>query len=556
MKYKKISKLVFYLFFIAVAVPGNSVYSQTVVQWYTSMGDFRAQLREDLVPMTAQNFIDLTNVNFYDGLIFHRVISGFMIQDGCPNGNGTGGPGYTFDDEFHPDLRHDEPGILSMANSGPNTNGSQYFITVEPTAWLDDVHSIFGKIIDGMEVVYAISEVETDGNDKPLIDVVIDSIRVVTGNPILALTTPAGLGKWNGWVNNNITWSSEFVADVKIEFSSDNGQSWSAITESASANTRSYLWPAANLTSQECLIKISDVANPAVFDVCDAPFTLCQLELTKPSGFGYAKVGMPFEISWISEFVGDLTLAYKTSYNGDWITIDEGLPAASGSYYWIPEVAAAWCKVRITETAFPDVYDETNNFFIVFRLDLTSPIGGEILNGNSTFDISWEREIITAVRIEFSPDNGQSWSTVVNSTPAGNSPFSWMVPNINSNNCYLKLTIPNIPDLYTINPTPFSIVQITGLMDRPESCCTEFVVSPNPAGEETFITFSNPGEWIGNTLIEIYNTQGERVKIQTLQIINADKQATPLNLNELPPGMYVIKVAAKNKSASLKFLKK
>ena len=186
----------FYIMFIIFSLGmANNTYSQTVVQWYTSMGDFRVELREDLVPATAQNFIDLTNAKFYDDLIFHRVIIEFMIQDGCPIGNGTGGPGYTFDDEFHPELRHDEPGILSMANSGPNTNGSQYFITVVPTSWLDGLHSVFGKVMDGMDVVYAISEVETNSSDKPLVDVVIDSIRVVTGNPALELTAPMAASK-------------------------------------------------------------------------------------------------------------------------------------------------------------------------------------------------------------------------------------------------------------------------------------------------------------------------------------------------------------------------
>ena len=355
MKLGKFSKLFYALIIITGLSIGTNTYSQMVVQWYTSMGDFRAQLREDLVPITAQNFIDLTNANFYDDLIFHRVIIEFMIQDGCPNGNGTGGPGYTFDDEFHPDLRHDEPGILSMANSGPNTNGSQYFITVVPTEWLDDVHSVFGKIIDGMEVVYAISEVETDGNDKPLIDVVIDSIRVVTGDPALTLTAPPAGTKWNASVENEIIWDSEFVADVKIEFSSDNGQSWSDIVESSSANTRSYTWPAPDITSTECLIKISDVANPGVFDITDAPFTLCKLDLLNPNGFDFYRVGSPCEITWTSEMVGDLTLAYKTSVNGDWITIDEGVPAGNNSYIWTPEETTNVGRVKISETSFPEV---------------------------------------------------------------------------------------------------------------------------------------------------------------------------------------------------------
>jgi len=174
-RYVKNRSVVTYFLLISLTV---SVSAQSIAEWYTSMGNFKVTLREDLVPITVNNFIDLTHANFYDGLIFHRVISGFMNQDGCPLGTGNGGPGYTFEDEFHPDLRHDSPGVLSMANSGPNTNGSQYFITVAPTAWLDDLHSVFGKVFEGMDVVYAISEVATDVNDKPLVDVVIDSIRI------------------------------------------------------------------------------------------------------------------------------------------------------------------------------------------------------------------------------------------------------------------------------------------------------------------------------------------------------------------------------------------
>ena len=408
MKIRNFSKLLYLLLIIAGLGIGNNIYSQTVVQWYTSMGDFRAQLREDLVPMTGQNFIDLTNSNFYDGLIFHRVISGFMNQDGCPYGTGTGGPGYTFDDEFHPDLRHDEPGILSMANSGPNTNGSQYFITVAPTTWLDDVHAVFGKIIDGMEVVYAISEVETDANDRPLIDVDIDSIRVVTGDPAIEITAPAAGTKLNAFVENEITWDSEFVADVKIEYSTDNGQTWIDIVESSSANTRSYLWPAPNVISTECLVKISDAAHPDVFDISGEPITLCRLDLTYPSGFGYTRVGSPIEITWTSELVGDLTLAYKISNIGEWIIIDEGVPATNNSYTWTPEVVSSWCKVRISETAYPNVFDETENFFLVFQLDLISPSGGENLSGNSMFEIDWLSEIISAVKIEFSSDKGKA----------------------------------------------------------------------------------------------------------------------------------------------------
>ena len=148
-------------------------------EFNTNKGNFKIELYGDQAPITTGNFIKLVEEGFYNGLIFHRVIPNFMVQCGCPHGTGRGGPGYTIRDEFHPDLKHDSKGILSMANAGPNTGGSQFFITVAPTPWLDGKHSIFGKVIDGMEVVDSISKVEKDRNDKPLQNVVINSVKII-----------------------------------------------------------------------------------------------------------------------------------------------------------------------------------------------------------------------------------------------------------------------------------------------------------------------------------------------------------------------------------------
>jgi cyclophilin family peptidyl-prolyl cis-trans isomerase len=144
----------------------------------TSLGEIVLELFSDRVPNTCENFIKLVSKGFYNGVIFHRVIPNFMIQGGDPTGTGAGGPGYTFADEFHPQLRHTKPGILSMANAGPNTNGSQFFITVAPTPWLDNKHSIFGEVIEGMDVVNKIANTERDARDKPLKDVVMESVII------------------------------------------------------------------------------------------------------------------------------------------------------------------------------------------------------------------------------------------------------------------------------------------------------------------------------------------------------------------------------------------
>jgi cyclophilin family peptidyl-prolyl cis-trans isomerase len=135
----------------------------------TDKGDITVKLFADKVPLTVNNFVFLSRQSYYDGTIFHRVISDFMVQGGDPTGTGMGGPGYRFSDEFNSGLRHDKPGILSMANAGPNTNGSQFFITHVPTPWLDNKHSVFGQVTDGMKVLLSIPPRDPSKKDSPAV---------------------------------------------------------------------------------------------------------------------------------------------------------------------------------------------------------------------------------------------------------------------------------------------------------------------------------------------------------------------------------------------------
>jgi len=165
----------------------------TYARFVTTEGNFTVRLFDQEAPQTVENFVGLaegtkqwsdprTNQKvqkpYYDGTIFHRVIDGFMIQGGDPLGQGIGGPGYNFADEFHPKLRHNKAGILSMANRGPNTNGGQFFITLAPTPHLDDRHAVFGEVVEGMDVVSKIGRTRTGDRDRPVKDVVIQNVTI------------------------------------------------------------------------------------------------------------------------------------------------------------------------------------------------------------------------------------------------------------------------------------------------------------------------------------------------------------------------------------------
>ena len=163
----------------AVPLSAKSEGGAVKIKIETSLGDIEADLFAEEAPRTVENFTALAKKGFYDGLIFHRVIPEFMIQTGDPTGTGMGGPGYTFADEFSPPLKHDKPGILSMANSGPNTNGSQFFITEVPTPRLDGRHSVFGQVTSGLEVVKEIARVPRNEKDKPLKPVVMKRVIVL-----------------------------------------------------------------------------------------------------------------------------------------------------------------------------------------------------------------------------------------------------------------------------------------------------------------------------------------------------------------------------------------
>ena len=158
------------------SVHAETIHPKAIIE--TTKGRIVIELYSDKAPKTVENFVTLARKGFYNGIIFHRIIPGFMVQTGDPTGTGRGGPGYNFADEFAPDLTHKTAGTVSMANAGPNTNGSQFFITLAPTPWLDGKHAIFGTVIEGQNVVDQIAAVERDANDRPLVNVAMKQMTI------------------------------------------------------------------------------------------------------------------------------------------------------------------------------------------------------------------------------------------------------------------------------------------------------------------------------------------------------------------------------------------
>ncbi|MDD4223612.1 MAG: peptidylprolyl isomerase [Candidatus Cloacimonetes bacterium] len=231
-------------------------------RWSTSMGTFTAELYDQWVPITANNFISLANSGFYNDLIFHRVVAGFVIQDGCPQGTGYGGPGYTIPDEFHPNLHHDQAGILAMARtSAPNSAGSQYYITLVPTPNLDGNYAIFGKVIQGLDTVLDIGQVQVDVNYHPYTPVTIDTLRIL--DLAIMNVTPSDSTTVTIGVNEPLMFIVEAISNLPTQFD------W--FVDGVEATGLDFIFETTFATpgthSVSCLISNADWSHEIVWDI-------------------------------------------------------------------------------------------------------------------------------------------------------------------------------------------------------------------------------------------------------------------------------------------------
>lgn len=273
-----------------------------------------------------------------------------------------------------------------------------------------------------------------------------------------------------------------------------------------------------------------------------------------PDGFEIYMVDLATSITWNSEFVGDLSIFYKAAEGSEWILIEEGVSADAGSYEWLPEVPSDWCKIKVIETEYPDVADESGFRFFVYQLDMISPQGGEDLDGTTSFDIEWEGEIIPNVKIEFSSDDGDTWEVIEANASVDDSPYAWTVPNINSEDCFIKLSVPNAAELFKINPTDFAIHEALGLDELTDS---EMKISayPNPVKDFVSIQLQMMNRENEEITLDIFNSNGQLVLTQKLPNEPLNKEQVIIDTQEFPQGVYFINVNIAGKDRSIKFIK-
>ncbi len=268
-------------------------------------------------------------------------------------------------------------------------------------------------------------------------------ISPIPGQGTVQVTSPNGGEDWTAGTQQNVTWTSSNVTNVKINYSTDNGIVWMNVVSSVPAASGSYSWTIPNTPSTECLVRISDVGNAATFDVSDNAFTISPAVIvTAPNGGEDWPVDEQHNITWTSQDITNVKIEYSTDNGSAWLNVVASVPAASGSYSWtIPNTPSTECLVRISDTGNATVNDVSDSSFTISALvTVTAPNGGENWIGDDQQDITWTSQNITNVSIEYSTDNGSNWMSVIASTPASGGSYNWTIPNTPSTQCLVRIS--------------------------------------------------------------------------------------------------------------------
>ncbi len=533
----------------------QSLVAQTFVQWYTSMGNFRAQIREDLVPITGNNFLSLVNIKFYDNLKFHRVVHGFVIQDGDPLGNGTGGSGVSIPLEINPLLRHDAAGALGMArDTNINSAESQYYMTLSAQPSLDDDYAVFGHVFDGLEVVMAIGDVQTDDDDQPIDIVRIDSIRVVTGTASITISAPLGGESIVANTEQRIIWQSEFLPEIVFQYSIDNGTNWFTVDTIPSA-PRYYDWLVPDTVSNECKIRLSDPNNPDLAVQSLSAIKIVRLDLLSPNQMNIRWIGgTTHEINWTSQNVDHLNILFSgdngASFNQ---LIASDLPALNNSFQWtIPQDSASnRCKIRICDANSQSAGVQSSTKFTIAKLNLLTPALNDTLYGATNQILTWESKYLNSLKLEYRLSESDIWHTIIASTSETST--TWLVPDTTISECQFRLSQSSSPDLCRISQKFQILDSHTGVQSVAQN---GFIlkVQPNPLSDNSTIYYEIPEGYNKQITIALYDLQGKKVETVFQQKQKAGKFSIPLNSKQLKAGMYFCRLTSTNEVLNVKVL--
>jgi len=378
------------------------------------------------------------------------------------------------------------------------------------------------------------------------------SDNAFTISAAVTVTAPNGGEDWTLGDQHNITWTSEDITNVKIEYSTDNGSAWLDVVASVPAASGSYSWTIPNTPSTECLVRISDVGNAAVIDVSDNVFTISSLvTVTAPNGGEVWTGSDQHNITWTSEDITNVKIEYSTDNGGAWLDVVASVPAASGSYGWtIPNTPSSQCLVRISDASNASMNDISDATFTIAAgptITITAPNGGENWEVGTDYNITWSRQGVSLVKIEYSTDNGSVWLDVVASTPAAIGAYNWTIPNTPSTECLVRLSDVGNAAVNDVSDNTFTIEDPVSADDLKSGIPEEYALYqnyPNPFNPSTKIEFAIPNQ--SQVTIDIFNQLGEQVVTILNSNLSAGYYKIEFNASNYPSGLYFYRILSDN----------
>ena len=364
--------------------------------------------------------------------------------------------------------------------------------------------------------------------------------------PLITVTAPNGGENWLATSQHNITWASQSITNVNIEYSMDNGTNWISIISSFPASGGSYNWTLPSTPSTQCLVRISDTSNPLLYDVSDNVFTIVPLvTVNVPNGGENWIENSQHNITWSSQTIANVKIEYSTDNGTSWISIVASIPASGGSYNWtVPSTPSTQCLVRISDASNSAIYDLSNAPFTISAsnptITVTVPNGGEIWEGNTNHLIRWTRQEVSVVKIEYSTNNGSTWIVVIAARPAAFGSYNWTVPNTPSTQCLVRISDTSNTSVNDISDSTFTIEQSVSVEDLRSEIPDEYNLYqcyPNPFNPSTMIEFSLPE--MANVKLSIYNALGEKVAELVNTSLQAGKYQYNWNASGVATGMYI-----------------